>query len=239
MLSGKRIVVVGGSGGIGAAIARRCAALGATVGIHGFRNQARAEALAQELGGFALHFDVRDSQAVNAAIARALVAAPIDALVNAAGVHHAELLVSAEDGRVVEQLEINLLGAIYCTRAVLPGMLQQKKGVLLNVSSITAEHPIQGGVVYAATKAGLEAFTRGVALECGKKGIRALCLRPGPVDTSMLAAARALAGDAVAARTALKRLATPEEVSEFAAFLLSDAAAYVTGSVHAVDGGFS
>ena len=134
---------------------------------------------------------------------------------------------------------VNLLGTILCTHAILPRFLRQKAGVVLNVSSVAATLPVAGGVVYSASKAGVEAFTRAVALEYGRKGIRAVCVRPGPTETPMLSAALALGGDQASDRTALRKLVQPADVASLAVYLLSEQARFVTGSVHAVDGGFT
>ena len=102
----------------------------------------------------------------------------------------------------------------------------------------SALRPVRGQSVYAATKGALESFTRAIAVEYGKKGIRALCLRPGAVDTAMLAATRELGEAEMLARIPLRRVAAPEEIGELAAFLLSDKARYLTGSEHSIDGGY-
>ena len=240
LLPGKSIVITGASGGIGAAIARRCAAEGARVGIGYHRSRGAAEALANELGGMALSFDVQDAAQVDAAVATFLEQGKrIDGWVNAAGIHHAALLVSSEVAPLSEQLAVNLLGTVLCTRAVLRHFLGEKSGVFLNVSSVAAAAPVRGGAVYAASKAGVEAFTRAVAIEYGRKGVRAVCVRPGPTETPMLAATLALVGDQAQSRTALRRLGRPEEIASLAAYLLSDQASYITGSVHGVDGGYA
>src|SRR5258708_39663214 len=109
-------------------------------------------------------------------------------------------------------------------------MLRQRGGVILNVSSVGAERPARGQSVYAATKGGIEGLTRAVAVEYGRKGIRCHCIRPGAVDTEMIASTKAVAEDDVLAMIPLRRMATPEEVAAFAVFLLGDAAGYVTGS---------
>jgi len=240
LLSGKAIVVTGASGGIGAAIARRCAHWGAHVGVHYKSRREPAEQLAREVRGTVLSFDVTSSAQIEQGLARFVEqAGRLDGWVNAAGVHHAALLINADEAKLAEQLSVNLLGTILCTRAVLPTFLQARRGVVLNVSSVAAQSPVPGGAAYAASKAGVEAFTRAIALEYGKKGIRALCVRPGPTETPMLAAALALGGDAARERTALRRLGTPEEVAGLCSYLLSDDASYITGSVHGVDGGYT
>ncbi|MGC4095253.1 MAG: SDR family oxidoreductase [Polyangiaceae bacterium] len=181
MLQGKRIVVSGATGGIGRAIARRCARAGALVGVHGHTQSDAARALAHELGGLSLQFDVRDAAALEREVARFVAErGGIDGWVNAAGVHRAALLVNAESDAIELQLDVNLLGTIQCTRAVMPHLLRQRQGVVVNLSSVAAVSPVRGGAVYAASKAGIEAFTRAVALEYGRKGIRAVCVRPGP-----------------------------------------------------------
>src|SRR3954468_4063182 len=129
LLQGKSVVVTGGSGGTGAAIARRCAAEGARVGVHYHTRREPAEALARELNGVALGFDVRDAAGISAGIETFTAGGGgLDGWVNAAGVHVAALLVSADEAALVEQISVNLLGTILCTRAVLPLFLQQKAG---------------------------------------------------------------------------------------------------------------
>ncbi len=240
MLKGNKILITGASGGIGGAIARRCAREGAFVGVHYFSRADAAHALAAEIGGVAVGFDVRDETQVASGLEEFVTrAGRLDGLVNAAGIHHAELLVNAEPARIRAQLDTNLLGTISCARVALSYFLRNRAGVILNVSSVTACAPSRGGAVYAASKAAIEGLTRALALEYGKRGVRVVCLRPGPTATSMLDAARALSETDIAERTALRRLGEPEEIASVAAFLLSDEARYVTGSVHAVDGGFA
>ena len=240
MLRGKSVAVIGASGGIGSAIARRCAAEGARVGIHYHTRREPAEALARELGGVAFGFDVRDTAGIAAGIETFTAGgAGLDLWVNAAGIHLAALLVNADEAALARQISVNLLGTILCTHAILPRFLRQKAGVVLNVSSVAATLPVAGGAVYSASKAGVETFTRAVALEYGRKGIRAVCVRPGPTETPMLSAALALGGDQASDRTALRKLVQPADVASLAVYLLSEQARFVTGSVHAVDGGFT
>ena len=240
MLSGKRIVVSGASAGIGEAIARTCAEEGAIVGIGYHRGNDRAAMVAEETGGVALGFDVRDEGQIAAAIdAFCTEHGHIDGWVNNAAINLPGLLVSSDAARVREQLEVNLLGTIVCTQQVLPHMMKRRSGVILSVSSVAAERPTRGQAVYAASKAGVEAFTRAIAIEYAKKGIRALCLRPGAVDTPMLASSRVLGEDELMARIPQRRIASAAEVADYAAFLLSDRASYITGSVATIDGGYS
>ncbi len=242
MLDGKRIIVTGASRGIGRAIALACARAGAVVGA-GYRtseDDARAlEREAPEGSVRLLRFDVREARAVEDAVARFREAeGRIDGWVNNAAVNLPDLLVATSDARVREQIEANLLGPIHGCRAVLPVMLDQRGGVILNVSSVAALRPVRGQAVYAATKGAIESLTRALAVEYARKKIRVHAIRPGPIETGMLDGTRALAEDEVLGRVPLGRLGRPEEVADLAAYLLSDRAAFVTGSIHTIDGGF-
>ena len=245
LLADKRVVITGGSGGIGAALARACAREGAVVGVGYEKRGEAAEALAASLAAEqgraaeALCLDVRDPDSVGAAVARFVERhGGIDGWVNGAAISRPGLLVSAEVDALSEQLLVNLLGPLLCARAVLPQMMRQRGGVLLNISSVAAVRPTRGQAGYAASKGGLEALTRALAVEYARKGVRVMCLRLGPVDTPMLASTRALAEDEITSRTLQQRIATADEVAEHAVFLLSDRARFATGSIVTVDGGY-
>jgi len=241
MLEGKRIVVTGASRGIGRAIAMACVEAGARVGIN-VRGGGRVdEALDHAITlrqAIVLPFDVRDGEAVRRGIdAFAEECGGIDGLVNNAGVNVPKLLVDITDEDIASVFATNIGGTIACTRLVLPHMLRAREGVIVNVSSLAATRPARGMSIYAASKGAIESFTRAVAVEYGRKGIRCHCVRPGAIDTEMLAHSRALAEQEMLERIPMRRIGNAEEVARVVVFLLSDASSYMTGGVHPIDGG--
>lgn len=243
----KTILVTGASRGIGRAIAVESARRfgGATIGVgyHVSREGAEETArLVTDAGGNPLlvSADIGDGVAVERAFGTfADSAGGIDALVVNAGTHVAGLLATTELAAIERLVRINTFGPLACARAALPRMLAQKRGLLLFIGSIAAARPARGQAAYAATKSSVEALTRAVAVEYGKKGIRAICIRPGAVMTDMLEATIAMAGEDVKARIPIRRVADPVEVGRFASLLLGDDASYASGAVIDFDGGYA
>lgn len=237
MLAGRRAFVTGGAKGIGAAIARRLAADGATVTIADL-DEAAGQALAAEIGARAVTLDVTDLARVQEVMA---TCGPFEILVNNAGLdqHAFFTKTSVADWRSL--LAVNLESVFATTHAALPAMQAAGFGRIVNIASEAGRMGSRGGAVYAAAKGGVIAFTKSIARENGTKGITANVVAPGPIDTPMLRQAVAVAGDALLCAmrgaTLAGRLGTPEEVAAAVAFLVTDAAGFITGETLGVSGG--
>jgi 3-oxoacyl-[acyl-carrier protein] reductase len=243
LLEGRVSLVTGASRGIGRAIAAAFAAEGAHVVLAARDTAKLAEAVAeiQAKGGKAeaLALDVSDRASVEAGVAHVVAAhGRIDHLVNNAGVTRDNLLLRMKDEEWRQVLDTNLTGAFLCTQAVLKPMLKQKSGRIVTITSVVGLGGNAGQANYAASKAGVIGFTKSVAREVASRGITANAIAPGFIETDMTAAMSEKAREAVFAAIPLGRVGRPEDVAGAALFLVSDAAAYVTGQVLAVDGGF-
>ena len=162
----------------------------------------------------------------------------IDILVNNAGVNRDELLISMEQEDWDAVININLGGLFHCTKAVAKYMMIQKSGRIINISSVAGERGGRGQSNYAASKGGVNAFTRSVAMELAPKKITVNAIAPGVIETEMSSTVIRRAKDYILNAVALKRLGQPEEIAKVVAFLASDDSSYITGEVIRVDGGF-
>ena len=238
-------LVTGGSRGIGRAIVQAFAAEGAKVAVVYRGSKEAADALVQEVtqtGGVAraLQADVADPAAAQACVEQVEKEwGPVDILVNNAGVIQDDLFVRMEPEAWNKVLQTNLGGTYNFCRAVAYSMMKRRKGRIINVSSVAAEHVNPGQTNYAASKGAINAFTRALAIELASRGVTVNAVAPGFIETDMSAAVRNKAGDLIKKFIPMRRIGAPEDVARVAVFLASTDSAYMTGQVLTVDGGLS
>jgi 3-oxoacyl-[acyl-carrier protein] reductase len=243
-LKDKVALVTGASRGLGKAIALQLAADGARVTVNYMKSADKAEEVVKEImsrGGnaAAMQADITSLPEVEKMVDSLYEQfGRIDILVNNAGVTKDELLLSMtpEDWDIV--IKTNLGGLFNCTKAVAKYMMVQKSGRIINISSVAGERGGRGQSNYAASKGGINAFTRSVAMELAPKKITVNAVAPGVVETEMSSTVIRRAKDIILDAVALKRLGQPEEIAKVVAFLASDDSSYITGEVIRVDGGF-
>jgi 3-oxoacyl-[acyl-carrier protein] reductase len=244
-LEGKTAIVTGASRGIGRAIAVRLAGEGASLVLAYRANDRAAEETAEECARDGRQVVLARGDLGDPAVAPAIVATAIgkfgrvDALVNNAGAVCDELLAMLPEEDLARMISTNVLGVVHSCRAVIRPMLGQRAGAIVNLSSMLARKPGRGNAVYAGTKGFVESFTRALAAEVGRKGIRVNAVAPGVIETDMSRTVRSLAGEEIKNRIAARRFGRPDEIATVAAFLISDEASYVNGAVIAADGGFA
>jgi len=236
MLQDRSIVVTGGSRGIGAAIAARLVAEGAHV-VVGSRSEASVD------GAVWVPTDVTDPAAVDALVAAAVDRhGGLDALVANAGVQVEKTIVETTDDEFDHVMEVNVRGVFLCCRAAVRHMRDHGGGAIVNVGSVAGDTADHGLAVYNASKGAVHALTRAIAIDHGRDGVRCNAVRPGWIATEMAEMVFNRADDPAAmraeavARHPLGRLGIPEDVAAMVAWLVSDDAAFVSGSMFTVDG---
>jgi len=238
-----RIAIVTGAGqGIGRAIATKLAAEGATVAVTDV-DEARAKETAQEIGADAHRADVTDRASVDAMVVQVRDAhGRIDVLVNNAGWDISSPFVDSDPADWDRAISINLYGVLHTCHAVLPLMIEQGHGTVVNLGSDAGRVGSSGEAVYSAAKGGIIAFTKTIAREVARHHINANCVCPGPTDTALFAS---MGGDDPKLREALtraipfRRLADPADIANAVAFLASPEASYITGQTVSVSGGLT
>jgi len=237
---GKRALVTGASGALGAAIARRLAQQGASMLLHANGRRDAVEALADEIraaGGQAecVVFDVSDAAAARAACDQMLVAGPVQVIVNNAGIHDDAVFPGMRPEQWHRVIDVSLHGFFNVTQPLLLPMLRTRWGRVINISSVAALAGNRGQVNYAAAKGAINSATKALSLEVASRGVTVNAIAPGIIESPM--AAGAFDAAAIAQLVPMKRAGRAEEVAALAGFLASDEAAYISGQVISINGG--
>jgi 2-hydroxycyclohexanecarboxyl-CoA dehydrogenase len=249
-LAGRVAMVTGAAGGIGRAIAAALHSEGAHSAVADLDGDAAAgyaaELAAAGTSGartLGVRVDVSNSTDVGAAVAvveREL--GPVDVLVNNAGIDVIEPFIESKEETWRRIVEVNYLGPVLCTRAVLDGMIERGHGRIISISSDAGKVGGSGEVVYSGTKGGIIAFSKALAREMATKGITVNCVCPGPTDTPLLgqiAERSQKMFDALAKAVPMRRLGQPADIAPAVVFLASDGAAFITGQALSVSGGLT
>lgn len=238
-LSGKRALVTGASGGIGSEIARTLAAAGAEVALSGTRVDALND-VATAIPGttHVLPCNLSDLEAVDQLVPQAEEAmGGIDILVNNAGMTRDNIFMRMKDEEWDQVIAVNLTATFHLTRGVLRGMMKQKFGRIISISSVVGVSGNPGQGNYAASKAGMIGMSKSLAHEVASRNITVNCIAPGFIESAMTDELNEKQRETILAKIPAARLGTATEVAACAAFLASDAAAYVTGQTLNVNGG--
>ncbi len=239
-LHGKRALVTGASGALGSAIARRLAADGAHVLLHGNARPEALQTLAAAItaqGGSAecCLFDITSDSATTEAMARLLAGGPVQIVVNNAGIHDDAVFPGMKPAQWHQVIDVSLHGFFRVTQPLTLPMLRTRWGRIINISSVAALTGNRGQVNYAAAKCALNSATKALALELASRGVTVNAIAPGIIASPM--AASAFDAETIKRLVPVQRAGTPEEVAALVGFLAGPDASYITGQVISINGG--
>ena len=240
-LKGKNILVTGGSRGIGAGIVKFLAQEEARVAFTYTSRPDDAKKVLQSLQGEGhslFQMDVSSENSIKETLPQILDKFnPLHGLVNNAGIARDQLLLKMKTTDFDQVLHTNLRGTYLCTQAVLKPMIKARSGSIVNITSVVGQRGQAGQCNYAASKAGIEAFSKSLAQEVARRGIRVNCIAPGFIQTEMTDQLNETQKKSIQDSIPMDRLGQVDDISRVVAFLLSDGASYMTGQTLAVNGG--
>jgi len=241
VLTNQKVFVTGGSRGIGASIVKTLAERGAQVAFTYSSREDAAKKLLSELPGsghFCVQMNTADEASVEAAVSQTMEKfGNIDGVVNNAGITKDGLLLRMKSEDFDAVVNTNLRGTFLVTKAFLKPMIKARKGSIVNITSVIGQTGNPGQANYAASKAGIEAFSRSAAQEVGSRGIRINCIAPGFIGTEMTEILSEDQKKSILSQIPMERIADPTEVATVVSFLLSEDSKYITGHTLSVNGG--
>lgn len=240
-LEGKKVLVTGGSRGIGASIVKLLAHRGAKVAFTYASKKEAAEAILKELPGLGhhcMHLDITNEASCDNAVKEAIEKlGGLDGLVNNAGITKDGLLMRMKAEEFDQVINANLRGTFLMTRAAIKSMIRARAGSIVNITSVIGEMGNAGQSNYAASKAGVEGFSKSIAKEVASRNIRVNCIAPGFIATEMTDVLTEEQKANILTKIPLERIAGPEEIGYAVSFLLGDESKYITGHTLSVNGG--